>query len=101
MTASTVDHVDYVPEAMITPVTGAITSAEVQEVDKQHVLALSMDEPLRPDPNARAKIAALLYLITGWETFGYAELAASETPEEAEEHRRILRRRRPSWADED
>jgi hypothetical protein len=35
------------------------------------------------------------------EELGYAEMAASETPEEAEEHRRILRRRRPPWADED
>jgi hypothetical protein len=101
MTASTVDHVDYVPEAVITPVVAAITSDETPEASEQRVLALRIGEPLHPDPAARAKIAAVLYLITGWETFGYAELAASETAEEAEEHRRILRRRRPPWADED
>jgi predicted transcriptional regulator len=32
---------------------------------------------------------------------GYAALAASETPEERTEQRRIARRRRPTWADED
>jgi hypothetical protein len=101
MTASTVDHVDYLPEAVSTPVAAAVTLNDVQEADEQHVQALRIGEPLHPDPGARARIAALLYRITGWETFGYAELAASETAEEAEEHRSTLRRRRPPWADED
>jgi len=46
-------------------------------------------------------MAAALYAITGWETFGYAELAATETTEDVAERRRIARRRRPTWADED
>ena len=35
------------------------------------------------------------------EELSYAADAAGETAAEAAEHRRILRRRRPSWADED
>jgi hypothetical protein len=57
-------------------------------------------EQVHPDPGARARMAAVLYSITGWEVFGYDALAASETAEEAAEHRRILRRR-PPWTDED
>jgi hypothetical protein len=101
MTAWTLDHVDYVPDAAVTSVAEVVTPTDVQDVDEQHIRALTAGEPLHPDPAARARMAAALYAITGWETFGYAEVAASESAEEAAEHRQILRRRRPPWADED
>src|SRR5689334_21510487 len=101
MTASTVEHADYQSSASIAAVTPQLIPADATEADEEHMRALRAGEPFHPDPDARARLAGVLYRITGWETFGYAELAASETAEEAEEHRRILRRRPPPWADED
>ena len=101
MTISTVENADYSPDAAMTPLAPQLGQNDAPGVDEEHIRALSVREPSHPDPGARARIAGVLYQITGWETFGYAELAASETDEEAAEHRRILRRRRPPWADED
>lgn len=72
-TASTVDHVSYLPEAATTPVLRAVTLEDVQQADEQHVRALSTGEPLHPDPDARIRLAAALYRITGWEIFGGAD----------------------------
>ncbi|MGH3189051.1 MAG: hypothetical protein ACRDPY_26135 [Streptosporangiaceae bacterium] len=85
----------------MTRVTLHVTADDVREADEDRVRALFIGEALHPDPQARVRLAEVLYEITGWDTFAYAALAASETPEQAEEHRRILRRRRPPWADED
>jgi hypothetical protein len=101
MTTSTVENADYLPDAAMTPLTPQVSQNDAPAAEEEHLRALSVGEPFHPDPAARARIAAVLYQITGWEIFGYAELAASETAEEAAEHRRILRRRRPPWADED
>lgn len=101
MTVSTVDHIGYIPETLATPIRRSLTVRDLPDADEAHIRALSADGLLRPDPDARARIADLVYQITGWETFAYVGLAASETEAEAEEHRQILRRRRPPWADED
>ncbi len=101
MSVSTIDHISYLPGDRTTPVEPPVGAQDASAADEARVRALSADQELRPDPASRTRIAALLYEITGWETFAYAVLAASETPEEAEEHRQILRRRRPPWADED
>jgi hypothetical protein len=101
MTISTVENADYLPDPAMTPLAPYVGQDDLPAPDEEHIHALSVGEPFHPDPQARARIAAVLYQITGWEVFGYAELAASETPEEAAEHRQILRRRRPPWADED
>jgi hypothetical protein len=101
MTTSTVENAGYLPDAAVTPLDPHVSQDDAPVADADHIRALFVREPPHPDPSARARIAAVLYQITGWEMFGYAELAASETPQEAAEHRRILRRRRPQWADED
>jgi hypothetical protein len=72
-TGSTVDHASYLPEAVITPVVRAVTLDDVQQADEQHVQALFTGEPLNPDPDARFRLAAVLYSITGWEIFGGAD----------------------------
>lgn len=92
---TTVEHAGYVPSAVITPVIPQVSQDEVIAVDAEHVRALEVGGEIHPDPGARARIAAVLYQITGWEAFGYGALAAGETAEEAAEHRRILRRRSP------
>jgi hypothetical protein len=101
MTTSTVENADYLPDAAMTPLAPQVGQDDIPAVEEEHIRALSVAEPSHPDPGARARLAAVLYQITGWEMFGYGELAASETAEEAAEHRRILRRRPPPWADED
>ena len=104
MTVTTVDHAPSLPEAPTTTVPGFVSSpGREPAAGDERARALAEGQPITPAPDldASARYAVMLYEITGWETFAYAALAASETPEEAEEHRRILRRRRPSWVDED
>jgi hypothetical protein len=69
VSVSTVDHISYVPEARTTPVRAPVSALDAREADEAHVRALSTGEPLRPDPGARARIAGVLYEITGWEAF--------------------------------
>ena len=68
-TASTVDHVSYLPESVVTPVARAVSLDDVQQADERHVQALSTGEPLHPDPDARFRLATVIYRITGWEIF--------------------------------
>jgi len=69
ITASTIDNVGYAPEPQATPVGSPISAQDAHEADEAHVRALRADQPPRPDPGARARMAGLLYEITGWETF--------------------------------
>lgn len=69
MSISTVDHVGYIPEIRTTPVRPPVGAQDARQADEAHVRALRVGEPPRPDPGARARIAELLYEITGWEAF--------------------------------
>jgi hypothetical protein len=107
MTASTVEHVPYWPGDAVTPFAPQVTQDDVRDADEESIRALSIREPLRPDPGARARLAVLLYQITGWDLFGdaaeqasYAEDAGTYEAEDAE-RRRIARRRPPHWNGED
>lgn len=101
MTVTTVDNVTYASGPATTPVTPQVSPDEIRAVEADRLRAVNEGIQPEPDLQAFARWAVLLYRITHWESFGYAELAASETAEEAAEHRRILRRRRPPQVDED
>ena len=101
MTVTTVDNVTYASSPATTPVTPQVSTDEIHAVEEERIRAVSESVQPEPDLGAFTRWAALLYRITGWEAFGYAALAASETPEEAAEHRQLLRRRRPPQVDED
>jgi hypothetical protein len=109
-TISTVEHADYAPSPVVTPVTPRVTQDDVVAIDKKQVDALKVGDRPRPDPDARSRYARLLYRITGWPVFGtsreasedagYAQLAEGHAAEDAE-RRQIARRRPPAWTDED
>jgi hypothetical protein len=57
----------------VTPVTPLVSGGG--EADERRLDALRAGVPPRPDPEARERIAAMLYHITGWEMFGADERA--------------------------
>jgi hypothetical protein len=73
MASSTAPHGAYLAGPTATPVTPLITPANAAEADEQRLRALQVGVPLRPDPDARDRIATMLYQITGWEMFGASE----------------------------
>lgn len=73
MAPSTVPPGAYLTRSAVTPVTPLVTPAGVPEADEQRIRALSAGAPPRPDPEARDRLASMLYQITGWELFGTNE----------------------------
>lgn len=75
MASSTAPHGGYLATSAVTPVTPLVTTGGATEADEQRVRALRAGVPPRPDPDARDRIATMLYRITGWEMFGAGERA--------------------------
>jgi hypothetical protein len=75
MTASTAPRGGYLTPPAVTPVVPRLTPDRAGEADEQRVSALRAGVPVRPDPDARDRIATVLYHITGWEMFGASERA--------------------------
>lgn len=70
LTASTIDHADYESVAAVTPAPPQLVPEEVSEADIQRI---SAGEEPSGDPQARQRLAQVLYRITGWEIFGDGE----------------------------
>lgn len=72
MSTSTVDHATYVSSRTVAP---EVPRLRPNAVPDERANALRVPRPLQPDPDARGRMAAILYQITGWETFGGDERA--------------------------
>ena len=72
MTTSTLEHASYASSRTMAPDSPRL---EPHAVPEERAQALKKQRPVRPDPDARSRMAAILYQITGWETFGGDERA--------------------------
>lgn len=70
MTSSTLEHVSYAQTVEMDAPRLPDTA-----VPEERAVALEQQKPVTPDPDARARMAAVLYRLTGWETFGGDERA--------------------------
>ncbi|HXP21635.1 MAG TPA: hypothetical protein VN840_18485 [Streptosporangiaceae bacterium] len=75
MGSSTAPRGAYPMPSAITPVTPLVTAGGASETDEQRLRALRAGVVPRPDPDARDRMATMLYHITGWDLFGAGERA--------------------------
>jgi hypothetical protein len=69
---STMDHADYLSVHAVAPATPNLNPEAVAD---EQIDALRARPTPQPDPGARARIAGILYRITGWEMFAADERA--------------------------
>jgi hypothetical protein len=75
LASSTAPQGAYLATPSGTAVTPLITPASAANADERRLRALEVGVAPRPDPDARDRLATMLFQITGWEMFGADERA--------------------------